>query len=350
MPLEWSSSLPLLTADLPGTGGFIKTTPEDFEVEEIPAYEPSGEGDHLYLWVQKRGIGADYFVRQIAKRLGIPADDIGTAGLKDRHAVTRQWISVPSGVEARLGALDGDGITLLKHARHVNKLKSGHLRGNRFRILIRDVVAPDALPYLLDRLQTFGIPNFYGPQRFGRDGETLQIGLELLHGKPVRVGGFLRRLGLSAVQSALFNRYVARRMADGLLRRVIAGDAMKKWPFGGIFNAVDLPAEQSRLESREIIPTGPMFGKKMFAVMDEAAERERANLDESGISPELFASQGKLLMGTRRYAFVYADELSGETIPEGIRVTFTLPAGSYATVLVRELTHSDGLASEDADE
>src|SRR5688572_29983699 len=125
---------PLLTPELPGVGGRIKAQPEDFEVEEVPAYLPSGEGDHLFLWVQKRGLGAEYFLRQVARRLGVASEDVGSAGLKDRHAVTRQWLSVPSSAESRLKELDGDGITLLSSSRHGNKLRPGHLRGNRFRI------------------------------------------------------------------------------------------------------------------------------------------------------------------------------------------------------------------------
>src|ERR1700722_18941995 len=113
---------PLSTADLPGIGGRIKTTPEDFEVDEIPAYPPSGEGDHLYLWVEKRGMGAEYFVRQIARRLGIAPGEVGTAGLKDRHAVTRQMVSVPASVESQLAKLDGEGIRVLNVSRHGNKL------------------------------------------------------------------------------------------------------------------------------------------------------------------------------------------------------------------------------------
>src|SRR5205823_4020984 len=103
---------------------------------EVPAYEPSGQGDHLYLWVQKRGMGAEYFVRQLARLLDVPAGEVGTAGLKDRHAVTRQWVSVPPSCEARLGALDGDDLRVLRTSRHSNKLKPGHLRGNHFRILV----------------------------------------------------------------------------------------------------------------------------------------------------------------------------------------------------------------------
>src|SRR6516165_435970 len=128
---------PLLTGELPGIGGRIKQFPEDFEVEELPSYEPCGSGSHLYLWVEKRDMGAEYFIRQVARRLGISDRDIGVAGLKDRHAVTRQMISVPEAVENNLSQLDGNGIRVLQTNRHTNKLKIGHLHGNRFRILIR---------------------------------------------------------------------------------------------------------------------------------------------------------------------------------------------------------------------
>src|SRR5438477_3421031 len=151
-PLE---APPLLTADLPGIGGRIKSVPEDFEVEEIPAYEPCGTGEYLYLWVEKRDMGAEFFIRQIARRLGIPPGEVGTAGMKDRQALTRQFVSVPDVGSERLAQLDGEGIRLLRVSRHGNKLKPGHLRGNRFRIRIRDVAAAAAerLPPLLARLQ-----------------------------------------------------------------------------------------------------------------------------------------------------------------------------------------------------
>src|SRR5262249_14382797 len=134
-PLEPS---PLLTADLPGIGGRIRDRPEDFEVEEIPAYPACGNGEFLFLWVEKTGMGAEFFLRQIARRLQIRPGDVGVAGLKDRWAVTRQMVSVPRQCEDRLPALEGDGIRLLRIDRHTNKLRSGHLKGNRFRIAIRD--------------------------------------------------------------------------------------------------------------------------------------------------------------------------------------------------------------------
>jgi tRNA pseudouridine13 synthase len=116
---------PLFTPDLPGVGGRIKDRPDDFEVDEVPSYEPSGAGDHLYLWVQKRSVGPEFLARTIAQRAGVPVGAVGTAGLKDRHAVTRQWVSVPKEAEPRLKEIDGGGITVLKVSRHGNKLKPG---------------------------------------------------------------------------------------------------------------------------------------------------------------------------------------------------------------------------------
>ncbi len=345
---------PLATADLPGTSGHVKAQPEDFEVEEVPAYQPCGTGDFLYLWVEKRGLGAEYFARQVARRLDVPTEEVGTAGLKDRHAVTRQMVSVPARAEPRLAQLDGDGIRVLSVSRHGNKLKPGHLHGNRFRILVRgiDATAAERLPPLLDRLRQEGLPNYYGPQRFGRDGETVLLGLRLL--KPVagervrQPAPFLRRLALSAAQSALFNHYLAQRFRDGLLRRVVPGDVLAKWPFGGMFVAEDVVAEQARLDAREVVPAGPIFGRKMFACAGEASVREAAVLEEAGLTIQAFGAFGKLMSGTRRHTTIYLDDLSGAVEAEGVRLTFTLPAGSYATVLLREITKSERVDADEA--
>jgi tRNA pseudouridine13 synthase len=339
---------PLLTADLPGIGGRIKVEPEDFEVEEIAAYAPSGEGEFLYLWIEKRDMGAQYFGGHLARRLEIPNSEIGTAGLKDRRAVTRQWVSVPLRAEPNLAKIDGDGVKLLDVKRHSNKLRPGHLRGNRFRILVRDA-GDTGLSPILDRLRQVGLPNYYGPQRFGREGDTFQIGRDLLlktpEARPVR-NPFLKKLSLSAVQSALFNDYLAKRIADGLLTRVVQGDVMGKLPFGGIFTADDLAAEQARFDRREIVTQGPIFGAKMFPAKDEAARREAAVLDEWQFSRATFTGFGKLLQGTRRHNAVYLDDLASEAAPEGVRLSFTLPAGSYATILLREVMKNDVAAEE----
>jgi tRNA pseudouridine13 synthase len=339
---------PLLTSDLPGIGGKIKTIPEDFEVEEIPAYEPSGQGDFLYLWIEKRDMGAEFFTRQVARRLDIPVAEVGTAGLKDRRAVTRQTVSVPANVEARLPQLEGDGIKVLRVGRHSNKLRPGHLHGNRFRILIREPANVDART-IIDRLRQHGLPNYYGPQRFGHDGKTLQMGLALLHGeqmaKSIR-NPFLKKLALSAAQSALFNHSLAMRFHDGLLGRVLPGDVMCKVPFGGIFVAINVEVEQKRFDAREIVTAGPIFGRKTFAAAQEAAQREQATLSAFELAETSFNSFGKLLQGTRRHNLVYFYDLAAGAEAEGLRLTFTLPAGSYATVLLREFVKTDTILEE----
>jgi tRNA pseudouridine13 synthase len=333
-------TVPNVTPDLPGVGGRIKEQIDDFEVEEIPAYEPCGQGDHLYLWIEKRDVGAEYFLREIAKRLGIKSNEIGTAGLKDRRAVTRQWVSVPLAAENQVAQIDGGDIRVLKVSQHTNKLRAGHLRGNRFRILIRGAQG-DAEP-ILARLREHGLPNFYGPQRFGRGGETGHLGMALLRRERVGVRNpFLKKLALSAAQSLLFNDYLARRLNDGLMRTVLAGDVLAKCPAGGMFVARDLDAEQPRLDAREVVPAGPMFGRKLFAAEAVAAEREAAVLADAGLTVESFAGFGKLLAGARRHNLVYVDELSATADPDGLRLTFKLPAGSYATVLLREVMKVD---------
>jgi tRNA pseudouridine13 synthase len=335
---------PLVTAALPGIGGRIKEHPEDFEVEEIPAYPPCGSGDFLYLWVEKRGLGAEYFVRQIARRLDINPNDLGTAGLKDRHAVTRQMVSVPGSVEPKLPRLDGDGIRVLQVSRHTNKLKPGHLHGNRFRILVRgvDAAAVERLAPLVEQVRREGMVNYYGPQRFGRDGETVRLGLGVLTGqaRPPR-SGFLKRLALSAAQSALFNHYLATRLQDRLMRTVLLGDVMSKRPFGGMFTVEDVAREQQRFEAGETVPAGPIFGRKTFPAAGPAAEREAAVLQEAGLTKAQFSGFGKLLQGTRRWNLVFTDDLTAAVEPEGVRLAFTLPAGSYATVLLREFMKTE---------
>ena len=337
---------PYLTPELPGVGGRIKVEPADFEVEEVPAYEPSGTGDHLYLWIEKSDMGAEYFARQVARRLNLPTGEVGTAGLKDRRAVTRQWVSVPGSCEPHLTQLHGDGIRVLTVSRHSNKLKPGHLKGNRFRILVREATAADVEP-ILNRVRELGLPNFYGPQRFGRDGETAGLGMSMLKGEPTKVRSpFLRKLALSAAQSLLFNDYLARRMADGLFRTVVAGDVMAKWPVGGMFTAADVPTEQRRFDARETVTAGPMFGRKTFPAHAEAAEREAAVLEAAGLARASFEGFGKLVMGTRRHNLVYLDDVSATREADGLRLTFTLPAGSYATVLLREVMKADVVGEE----
>lgn len=329
-----------LTADLPGIGGRIKTVVEDFAVEEIPAYQPSGVGEHLYLWVEKRDMSAEYFLRRVAGALGIACTEIGMAGLKDRRAISRQWISVPVRCAARVAALADCGIKVLQETRHHNKLRAGHLHGNRFEIRLRGV-HPEAaarLPGLIERLRRHGFPNYYGEQRFGHRGETLRLGLNLVHSGAFPAGKrWLRKLALSAVQAMLFNHYVARRLEVGLLHRVLRGDVMFFWPQGGTFLAKEPREVQPRFDAHEVVPAGPMFGKKMRPAADEAAELERMVLSEAGLASESFRRFGALMAGTRRPVVAFVPDLESNVDGADVWLRFSLGAGSYATVLLSEI-------------
>lgn len=354
--VDLHTPLSYLSAALPGTGGSLKAKPEDFVVEEIPAYEPVGVGDHLYLWLEKTGVSADALMRRVARALDVDSRDMGSAGLKDTHAVTRQYLSVPAVAEGRLAALEGQpDIRLLRFARHGNKLKTGHLRGNRFRITLRNCHA-DALPRALaiaNLLRAQGVPNFYGTQRFGRGGETLSLGLALLAGDatglkqaPPARRGFLKRLALSSVQSALFNRNLQQRLDDGLLHTVLLGDVMQVCASGGPFFVTDVAREQGRFEAREVVITGPMFGPKMRAPTDAAGDRERELLAASGLTMAHFEAYAKLMQGTRRPNLVFMHDLEVmEAEPGVICLSFSLPPGAYATVLLREIMKDDDAAA-----
>jgi tRNA pseudouridine13 synthase len=339
----------MLTREVPGIGGVLKCEPEDFVVEEIPAYQPCGEGEHLFLLVEKRDVSAEDLVAQLARSLGIGREDVGVAGLKDRRAVTRQFISVPTACESRLTSLDVPGVRILQMARHRNKLRTGHLTGNRFDVLVRDV-SPDAgahaeaiAPVIRDR----GFPNYYGEQRFGVGGATAQFGLDLLAGRKTprdiepRRRKFLLRLSLSAAQSAVFNAVLSERLADGLLGVVLAGDVMQVVTSGGCFLAQDVPIEQQRYNQRETVLTGPLFGPRMKDPTGAPALREQRVLDRFGITPQRVAAFPRLLIGARRPLVIRVDDLQIAADPAGLRFRFTLPSGVYATTLLREFMKHD---------
>lgn len=370
--LPLPTDCPMLTADLPGIGGLLKSEPQDFVVEEIPAYQPSGEGEHLFLWIEKTGVSADQLGRHLVEVLGISPRDLGTAGLKDRQAVTRQFVSVPRRVESRLNAIETGSIRLLDATPHGNKLRTGHLRGNRFQVLVRDCVdrtptsgqtiertdvgvrSTNALA-IAERLRQTGVPNYYGSQRFGNKNSTLRLGLKLLtearsgsdteSRKPNR--RFLHRLALSAAQSWLFNNVLAERLRDGLLHQVLLGDIMQKCESGGIFDVRDVAAEQPRFDTRETVLTGPMFGPKMRAAQHEPAVREQRVLAASGVTMDGFRRFGQLAEGTRRPLLIWPEDLHVRETDDGLLFEFSLPSGAYATVVLREFMKADDAEAED---
>lgn len=336
--------LPYLTPPNLATGGRIKVEPEDFRVEEIPSYLPCGEGQHLFLLLEKRDYSAEFLVGHLARTLGITREEVGVAGLKDRRAVTRQWVSVPVEAAERIDHLANDSLTVIEFGLHRNKLRTGHLRGNRFQIVLREVVpgALDSAQQVAERIRQFGAPNYYGDQRFGVDGETLQLGLALLKGEqtpqdiPAKRRKFLTRLALSAAQSSLFNNVLSRRLREGTLHTVQPGDVMQKVETGGQFVAEDPALEQLRLTARETVITGPLFGPKMKLPLGAVQELEQSVLDEAGLSRLLFLTHSKLTPGARRPLLVWLEDLEVADHPHGLEIRFSLPSGAYATSLLRE--------------
>src|SRR5690349_1260919 len=216
----------LVTGDLPGIGGRLRAAPEDFRVDEIAAYAPDGRPGHLFVQLEKRGLSTDDAIGVLARALAIDTHEIGFAGRKDAQAITRQWISVPARVEPALARFEHDAIVLGVPQPHSHKLKIGHLRGNRFDIVVRELaVAPDvALTRVhakLARILAAGVPNCFGPQRFGPGGTNIERGLAALaRGR----GGARANMTVAAGQAALFNLWIEVRIDRGVLDSVLEGD------------------------------------------------------------------------------------------------------------------------------
>ena len=327
----------LLTHDLPGTSGRIKERPEDFMVEEVPLYEFSGEGGFVFLLVEKTDLSNLDLVDILRKHLGLKDHEVGVAGWKDKGAITRQWISLPHEKvrKDRLARLGSEGIKILQEQVHSNKLRTGHLLGNRFSILIRQP-GPDAkarAEAIIQRLQIHGLPNFYGPQRFGAGGANPEKGLALLLGqyrvRSVRKGKLL----MSAYSSLLFNLTLKERMERNLFTRLLSGDIAKKHDTGGIFTVSDPVQEQPRADRLEISATGPIWGKKMKRAEDEAGALEEKILSAQKLTPDVFHKQP----GSRRSLRVALGEITVQQERAGLGLRFFLPKGSYATVFLDEI-------------
>ncbi len=339
------SDFPTLNSKPSRVGGTLKLSPEDFIVEEIPAYSPCGVGEHLFLWIEKRNVSTDELLQHLARSLNISQRAIGIAGMKDRLAVTRQFVSVPVSSGEQLSHLETENIRILSNRRHTNKLRTGHLRGNRFVIVLRNVDA-DAAPRIEQTSQLiskYGFPNYFGTQRFGSNHKTLKHGVELLSQdasiaptkKPHSPRRF--RLALSAVQSWLFNQLLARRIQEDIATKVLRGDVMQVIASGGLFVAERTDREQQRHDSGETAITGPIFGPKMKRPQHGAAEIEAEVLEASGLILSAFSRFPKMTRGTRRPLMVRPDDFDVMPAEDGtVRIQFTLPPGAYATVLMDE--------------
>jgi tRNA pseudouridine13 synthase len=342
------------TGDLPGCGGRLKAGPGDFLVEELPAYEPCGRGEHLYLWIEKRGISTAAVTAALARRLGVAPAALGTAGKKDAQAVARQWISVHTPDDPDPATLAGEGFTVLAARRHGNKLRPGHLRGNRFSVSVRGAGPPAAAEAVLARIAPTGFPAYFGPQRLGPRLATALAGRALVLGTR-RPGRDLERMrfAVNAYQGALFNALVERRLRTlGDLERLLPGDLAVLHRNGAAFavDAAGLAEAQSRAAAHELSASAPLFGTHVTLAAGEPGSWERELLAAEGLGPDAFRLGGKRLSpkGERRAVRAFAEELAWDWADEEgepvLRLRFTLGPGVYATALLRELMKNDDLS------
>jgi tRNA pseudouridine13 synthase len=330
----------------------FNSTARDFTVEEIPLYEFTGEGEHLVLHVRKKDMTTWEMLDAISNHVGVRRRDMGYAGLKDKHAMTMQYVSIMAIHEEKLKSFSHEKIKILSSVRHNNKIRVGHLKGNRFKIRLKKVlgVQKDKLDSVLKWIKTNGVPNYFGNQRFGTDGNNWVDGKKLLEGKMKMRDKKTKEFLMGSYQSYLFNHWLSRRMELNLLLekfseeeveqvmklpkgslkgtkaqpnffKLVEGDVMMHYPYGRLFNVLDLAEEAKRFTDKDIAPAGLLAGKKAKPSLSVAGHIEAPFAEEMSLN------------GTRRYAWVQVTEVTKSYVEEKAHyeLSFVLPKGCYAT-------------------
>lgn len=322
-----------------GSGG-IKTEPDDFIVEEQLSFTPEGNGEHIFLYIEKCGENTEYVARLLARHAGVRQRDVSYAGMKDRHGRTRQWFSIwlPGKDDPDWTPVETENLKILQSIRHARKLKRGVLAGNQFKLLIRNWQGdPNAAEQQLQLIKSQGFPNYFGEQRFGHHGQNLNRALAMFQGAKVKREQ--RSIYLSTARSYLFNLILAKRVEAQIWNRALPGDVFKLAHTNSHFRAENIDqALIERIVSGDIHPTGALCGKGASGVTGEAL----------GLEENIFASNRTLVEGLLQ-ADLENDRRALRAIPEnlvwqfedyGLRLSFRLLAGSYATVLLREIVNS----------
>ncbi len=316
--------------------GEIKLKNEHFVVEEIPLYLPSGQGQHLYLNITKNGINTQDLIIQLSKLFSVSKKKIGSAGLKDRNAITTQWISLDLGKNFDLSNIEKKVEESIPNTKinqlsfHTNKLRTGHLVGNSFKILIETsdqdaLIKADGIKTIINK---YGMPNFFGHQRFGSKGDNAIKGKEILT-QQISCGHHKRKFLLSAYQSQLFNSWLSQRISDNNFDKILPGDVVINLDNGRTLKEL-CPSEQNVTSS--ISYAGPIFGKRMVESDLYSKSLEQLILANDEVDFQIFSTPE--LPGSRRAGVVFPRELQIEQSANGIWLSFELPKGSYATVLI----------------
>lgn len=323
----------------PVASGQLRTRPEDFQVEEIMGFEPDGEGEHALLRIRKTNANTEWVARRLAAHAGLPASAVSYAGLKDRHAVTSQWFSVHLGPrdEPSWDAFEAEGVEILEVHRHRRKLRRGALRGNRFRIRVRGVqVERTLVDERSEQIKRRGVPNYFGDQRFGRAQGNLRAAHALFSGESGRIGRHLRGMWLSAARSQLFNELLALRVQRGDWDCPLPGDCMQLAGSRSHF-LVDVVDEtlRARVAAFDVDPSGPLWGAGEGLTRGEPAQLEQAAIQGFCLWAEGLAAAG--LRQERRPLRIRANGLETVFREGALELAFELPAGAYATTVLREL-------------
>lgn len=347
IPADWrrlALDPPRATGAPLGTGQ-IRTEPGDFRVDEQLGFAPGGEGPHALIRVRKKGANTDWVAREIAREAGVRAFDVGFAGLKDRHAVTTQWFTVPRGKRepASWVGMSGEGYEILEAHAHQRKLPRGALAGNRFEIVIRGVSTSSAeIEARLAAIARDGVPNYFGPQRFGRDvGNLYAVANGKLEAR--------QRYALSATRGLVFNAVLAARVSDGTWNRLRPGDVANLDGTGSVFDVAAVDAElERRIGELDVHPTGPLYGRG----------RQRTSGDVTELEAEVYRSLGTVcaqleaagLDASRRALRVAVRDLRGSLEGDRLTLAFALTSGSFATTVLREILDVSGVEQGDADD
>ncbi len=317
----------------------IRSTPEDFRVEEIPLMMPEGSGEHLYIWLEKRGRDTESVARELAELARVAAGEVGFAGRKDRSAVTRQWFSVPRVTAPEAQSWEMEGCSVLEARPGRRRLRLGELRGNRFEIVVRDLDATAAVSARdgLLELSRIGCPNLFGAQRFGRRGDNPQLGAAVLRGEAVDGSRRHRRFLVSSLQAAVFNEVLKTRPWP--CHHLVPGDLAFHHLSGRLEPIDENEAGSERLEAFRVSPSGPLFGSKMHDPGGRVGDLERNVLTDFGL--EDFDSRrlprGLRLFGERRPLRMAVSHASVELREKGLWLRFELPPGSFATTVLDQL-------------